>query len=225
MTDKTQVFNRDCLEAMREFPDKYFELAIVDPPYGIGFDGHSQINGKSGKSKNFKSKTLYAKKEWDSKRPSNEYFNELIRVSEHQIIWGGNYFTDLLSVTNGWIYWDKKVTPEENTTFSDGELAWTSISKPLKKFTYGWTGFSLLNNPDYNGKIHPTQKPVALYKWLLKNYANVGDKILDTHLGSGSSRIAAFDMGFEFYGYELDKEYFDASCKRFEQHKAQLTLF
>lgn len=206
--DKTQVFNRDCLEAMKKFPDKYFELAIVDPPYGM----QRKMDGTSGGGRIMRRFKIDVS--WDIK-PEESYFIELFRISKNQIIWGGNNFIENLYNTTGFIFWYKH-QPAPN--FADGELAWTSFQIPAKcydKCTYR----------DKNRKIHPTQKPVSLYKWTLKNYAKEGDKILDTHLGSGSSRIAAFDMGFDFYGYELDKEYFDASCKRFEQHKAQLKLF
>jgi len=199
------VENRDCMEAMKEFPDKFFELAIVDPPYGIGEDG--------GKSRTRGSKrTNGIAKEWDNKRAGFAYFGLLRKISINQIIWGGNYFADLLPASRCWIYWRKVIGGD----FADGELAWTSFDNVVKEFTKRSETFD---------RIHPTQKPIALYKWLLKNYAKPGDKILDTHLGSGSSRIAADQMGFDFWGYELDKDYFEASVKRFEQYKAQLNLF
>lgn len=211
MIDKTQVFNRDCLEAMKEFPDKYFDLAIVDPPYGIGRDGSIRTTSKHGGRKAHKFKS------WDKCIPDEVYFNELFRVSNNQIVWGANYLVEYLPPSMGWIFWDKG----QRICNSDGELAFTSFSQALRVVEYNRVELLL----DFAGTIHPTQKPIKLYKWLLKNYAKEGDKILDTHLGSGSSRIAAFDMGFDFYGYELDKDYFDASCKRFEQHKSQLKLF
>ena len=216
------VFNEDCMAVMARYPDKYFDLAVVDPPYGIGFDGHSQIIGKSGKNRGFNDKKLYSIKDWDKERPSANYFDELMRVSKNQIVWGGNYFANLLPPKKGWIYWDKKPNGE-NLTFSEGELAWTSFDKPLKMYSYGWIGFGMVNSGEK--KIHPTQKPVALYEWILKNYAEQGDKILDTHLGSGSSRIAAHNAGLSFVGCELDKEYFDAQEKRFKDYVSQLTIF
>lgn len=216
--------NRDCMEAMKEFPDKFFDLAIVDPPYGINFDGNTTVKGKGGKANTFSNKQHHDKKGWDTQRPADEYFDELQRVSRNQIVWGGNYFADLLPPKKGWIFWDKKITNANNTNFSDGELAWTSFDCILRRFTYDWIGFGYLNNPQGEKKIHPTQKPVNLYKWLLKNYAKEGDKILDTHLGSGSSRIAAHDMGFDFWGYEIDADYFRDQEKRFRQHTSQLTL-
>jgi len=217
-----KITNEDNMELMARYPDGYFDLAIVDPPYGIGFDGHDQIIGKKGNDKGFSSKKLYNIKEWDKDRPTVEYFAELKRVSKNQIIWGGNYFADLLQPTKGWIYWDKKPNGE-NLTFSDGELAWTSFNKPLKAFSYGWIGFGMLNSGER--KIHPTQKPVRLYEWLLMNYAKQGDKILDTHLGSGSIAIACHNLGFDLTACELDKDYFEAAMKRLKQHQAQQTLF
>ena len=200
----TQVFNRDCMEAMREFPDKFFELAIVDPPYGIG---EKLVNGGTWARER---KSEYS--EWD-KVPNPEYFNELFRVSEHQIIWGGNYFD--LPPCRCFIVWDK---PQMRIpTMADCEFAWTSFDSVAK--------IASILQEKGKERIHLAQKPIALYKWLLKNYAKPGDKILDTHLGSGSSRIAADQMGFDFWGYELDKDYFEASVKRFNQYKAQTVLF
>jgi len=218
----TQVFNRDCMEAMKEFPDKFFELAIVDPPYGIG------AGKRVGSKRNglylggFDSDTRYKTSEWDNAAPESAYFEELKRVSKNQIVWGGNYFTDKLSVSRGWIFWDKKPLMPN---YSDGELAWSSFNCVLRRIEIMWMGKIRSGIEKGYIAIHPTQKPIALYKWLLKNYAKEGDKILDTHLGSGSSRIAADQMGFDFWGYELDKDYFDASVKRFNQYKAQTVLF
>jgi site-specific DNA-methyltransferase (adenine-specific) len=220
--ENSSIFMMDCVSAMKNYPDNYFDLAVVDPPYGIGFDGHNQIIGKKGNDKGFSSKKLYDIKEWDKDRPTIEYFAELKRVSTNQIIWGGNYFADLLQPTKAWVYWDKKPNGE-NLTFSDGELAWTSFNKPLKSFSYGWIGFGMLNSGER--KIHPTQKPVALYDWIFKNYAETGMKVLDTHLGSGSSRIAAHKAGMDFTGFEIDEDYFRASNKRFKDYHSQLTLF
>ncbi len=205
----TQVFNIDCMVAMKEFPDKYFELAIVDPPYGLG--DKLLIGGKNG---HLKFSQQYQDAKWRDVVPDQSYFIELFRVSRNQIIWGANYFD--LRTYRCPIVWDK-LQPVDN--FSAIELAWSSFDEPSKIFKLRQAGF--IGQP----KIHPTQKPVALYKWLLKNYAKEGDKILDTHLGSGSSRIAADQMGFDFWGYELDKDYFDASVKRFNQYKSQLTIF
>lgn len=194
------------MEAMKEFPDKFFDLAIVDPPYGLGkklTDG----GGNHLKFKNFKEI-----QDWDTV-PDRSYFNELFRVSKNQIIWGGNYFE--LPVNRGFIIWDKI---QSVPNFSACEYAWSSYDRPSLIFRYRQAGcFG-------ETKIHPTQKPRDLYAYILNLHAVPGDKIIDTHLGSGSSRIAAHDMGFDFWGYELDKEYFEAQEKRFKQHISQLTL-
>lgn len=217
MIDKTRVYNCDCLPKMREFPDKYFDLAIVDAPYGIGEDGrNNHTRGLLAKSKDYRSGSRY-----DNQPPNEIYFQELFRVSKNKIIWGANHY-GYLGPSSCWIVWDK-VNGE--TDFADCELAWTSFDTAVRQFTYKWQGMLQQNMKDKEVRIHPNQKPVNLYKWLLKNYAKEGDKILDTHLGSQSSRIAAFDMGFDFTGYELDKDYFDAGNKRFAQHKSQLKLF
>lgn len=213
MTPISIAENRDCMLAMKEFPDGFFDLAICDPPYGIGGDkGIQKNNGRFGFAKH---KTT----DWDSEIPNQEYFEQLFRVSKNQIIWGGNYFTEYLPPKMCWLSWDKAQT---NFSFSDFELAWTSFDTKCRKF-------ELIRGFDFPGKhyslkndrMHPTQKPTALYVWLLKNYAKPGDKILDTHLGSGSSRIAAYKMGFDFYGYEIDKHYFEAQEKRFKEAIAE----
>jgi site-specific DNA-methyltransferase (adenine-specific) len=202
----SEVFNGDCMEGMKGYPDKYFELAIVDPPYGLNIA--KEKPRKSGRWN-------YIPKQWDTKIPSPDYFIELFRVSKDQIIWGGNYFT--MPACRGFVIWDKD-QPVDN--FADCEFAWTSFNRVAKTFRY-----PIIKQNFHTEKIHPTQKPTDLYKWLLKNYAKEGDKILDTHLGSGSSRIAAHEMGFDFTGYEIDKDYFEASEKRFQQYKSQLKLF
>ena len=204
------VLNIDCMEGMKQYPDKYFDLALVDPPYGIEIN--MNMGRKAGQIKRHKDK------KWDSDIPEDEYFIELSRVSKNQIIWGGNYFP--LPLTKAWIFWDKKVP--EGVSFADGELAWTSFDKTLVKLDIVYSGFQ---GSDNGGKIHPTQKPVRLYANVLKKFTDCRCKILDTHLGSGSSRIAAHDMGYDFTGFELDKEYFEAQEKRFQQHISQLTMF
>jgi site-specific DNA-methyltransferase (adenine-specific) len=213
----SEVTNEDCMEGMARYPDKYFDLAIVDPPYGIGY---SDIIGKKKKEHGWKERKS---KQWDLNAPSFEYFIELFRVSKNQIIWGGNYFD--LKPTRCFLIWDKI----QRINQADCELAWTSFSSSARIFQYARgndSGFAPklkeIEKPFAN--IHPTQKPVALYKWLLQNYAKQGDKILDTHLGSGSSRIAAYEMGFDFTGFELDKEYFEAQEKRYKAHIAQLKM-
>ena len=218
------ITNEDNMQLMSRYEDNHFDLAIVDPPYGINYDGNTTIKGKAGKANTFSNKQHHEKKEWDNERPSLKYFNELQRVSKNQIIWGGNYFADLLPSKKGWIYWDKKITNANNKNYSDGELAWTSFNCILRKFTYDWIGFGYLNNPQRQKKIHPTEKPIKLYEWLLMNYANKGDKILDTHLGSGSIAIACHNLRFDLTTCELDKEYFDAAIKRIKQHQSQLRI-
>ena len=184
----------DCMEGLRDTPDKFYELAIVDPPYGENYT------------------------EWD-KRPDANYFDELFRVSREQIIWGYNYFSDLLPSCKAPVLWDKE---NGETTTADGELAWTSFNGKLKIFRFFW--WSNMMKAYEKPIIHPNQKPKRLYKWLLTKYAKQGDKILDTHLGSGSIAIACYDLGFSLTGYEIDKDYFEAMTKRFEKHKQQLTL-
>jgi site-specific DNA-methyltransferase (adenine-specific) len=196
----SEVFNEDCMVGMIRYPDKFFDLAIVDPPYGIGI------------SKN-PVRQMHEKKDWDSAIPSGEYFNELKRVSKNQIIWGGNYFP--LEPSQGFLIWDKKQPHDFSLAMC--EFAWMSFQRPAKMFVW-----SIQKEQD---KIHPTQKPVQLYKWMLTNYAQLGEKILDTHMGSQSSRIAAFNMGFDYYGFEIDKEYFEAGNKRFKEQTAQIKMF
>jgi len=235
----TEAFNTDCMTAMAQMKDNEFDLAIVDPPYGINYSNNfdqrkdipppkvEQFKGRKAKFK----RGQYEHKEWDESTPIKNYFINLFRISKNQIIWGGNYF--ILPQSRGWIIWDKN---NDLPTMSDAELAWTSYDKNVKICYYTWNGFKqaqqIGRNSPHQGasknkeiRIHPTQKPIALYKWLLKNYAKEGDRILDTHLGSGSSRIAAHDMGFDFVGYEIDKDYFDAQEKRFANHIKQQTLF
>jgi len=205
-----KVYLADCMDIMKNMEDKSVELCIVDPPYGIGAD-----NMVGGKGKN---KQWVIGKNWDSNIPSNEYFNELKRVSQNRIIFGGNYFS--LPITKNWIVWDKGLYGK--TSFSDGELAWTSLDIGLRIAQIRYDGFL---GADKYGRIHPTQKPVALYKWLLKNYAKQNDKIFDSHVGSGSSRIACYDMGFDFIGCELDPDYWKAQEKRYKEHIMQGDLF
>jgi site-specific DNA-methyltransferase (adenine-specific) len=208
-----QLLNECNMQVMARYPDKYFDLAIVDPPYGIN------VNMNAGRKKDTKSKKRSVKK-WDNETPSAEYWQELFRVSKHQIVWGGNYMTDYLPVKMGWIFWDKCVAP--GCSFSDGELAWTSFNGALKKAVIPYSGFIGMEGE----KFHPTTKPSQLYKWLLKHYATPDMKLLDTHLGSMSSVIAAYDFGIsEFVGCEIDAEYFEKGKARFEQHKKQLNLF
>jgi len=213
------IYNEDCLQALKAMADKQFDLAIVDPPYGIGMDGTIGIG--IGKEKGFTRKKEYTKKNWDKEVPSQEYFDELFRVSKNQIVWGANYFTKQLPVIKNYIFWHKKGQSVDDK-FNDGEMAFASLGR-TRMVDIWWNGVGVINSGE--NKIHPTQKPVKLYKWLLENYAKKDWKILDTHLGSGSIAIACWDMGYDLTAYEVDKEYFDNACKRLETHKAQLTLW
>ena len=213
-------YNMDCMEGMKQFPDKYFELAIVDPPYGIGFGEFNRTNKDAQGNRHKANK--YKNGKWDDAIPDDDYFKELKRVSKNQIVWGGNYFPFLwVNGCKGFIYWHKG-NPVPN--FSDGELAWTSFNKVAKQFDYRYYG-NIQGNTNAENKIHPTQKPIALYKWLLKNYAKEGDKILDTHAGSASSLIACYDMGFNYIGFEIDEDYYNMAQKRIEENKAQFRMF
>ena len=207
------ITNEDNMELMARYEDKYFDLAIVDPPYGINLANMNMGAGNKPKHCN-KKRRGYKAKNWDLKKPSKEYFNEVKRVSKNQIIWGGNYFD--LGVCYGFCIWDKG--SPEGMSFSDCEFAWHSFKKVAKLYKY-----STYKNK--KTKIHPTQKPVKLYEWLLMNYAKEGDKILDTHLGSGSIAIACHNLGYDLTACELDKDYFNAAIKRINQHKAQQRLF
>ena len=213
----------DCMEALRQMPDNAFDLAVVDPPYGIKENPKRALTRarSTARWKNAKA-VRYAGGDWDNTRPAPEYFAELFRVSKNQIIWGANYFTDCLPPSMGWIAWYKK-GQSPNCDFSDCEFAFTSFQRASKFFDFPWVGFGAVNAHEV--RIHNTQKPVALYQWIYRNYAKPGDKILDTHLGSGSSRIAAYDAGLDFVGYEIDQMYFDLQQQRFDAHTAQTSLF
>ena len=209
-TDKIQVYNEDCMETMARYEDNFFDLAIVDPPYGI-----QQAKGISfGKW----AREIHKEKTWDDAIPSSQYFYELKRVSKNQIIWGGNYFINYLSNTRCMLVWDKN---NGTNPMSDCELAWTSFDSSVRKYKYN-------HIQDYNAginRIHPTQKPIKLYQWILENYSKPNDIILDTHLGSGSNAIACHYYGCSLVAAELDKEYYNASLKRFKQQTAQIKLF
>jgi site-specific DNA-methyltransferase (adenine-specific) len=218
------IYNQDCLEAMKLMKDNQFDLAIVDPPYGIGVNkgGHTLAGNGNFKGGNFKVKAKkYDGGEWDSERPTQEYFKELQRVSKNQIIWGGNYFSDLLPASSCWVVWDKD---NGDSYQADCELAFCSFNTAVRKFRFRWWGLLQENMKNKEQRIHPTQKPVKLYEWLLMNYAKEGDKILDTHLGSGSIAIACHNLGYNLEGYELDKEYYDNALKRIKEHQSQLRL-
>lgn len=228
--DLNKLYNMDCMEGMKEIPDNYFELAIVDPPYGIGESGSSNKT----RSKLVKSKQYKDYEGLDKEPPRKEYFDELFRISKNQIIFGANHFISHIPYNSPcWIVWDKC---NGNNDFADCELAWTSFNTAVRQFRYMWAGMmqgkSISEGHIQQGdkskneiRIHPNQKPVALYKWLLMNYASKGDKILDTHVGSASSLIACHQMGFEYIGFELDKYYYERAIKRFEYVKAQTSIF
>jgi site-specific DNA-methyltransferase (adenine-specific) len=212
-----ELHNIDCMEAMEEMPDKAFDLAIVDPPYGIGMDGKVGIDG-SAEAKN------YTEKQWDKKPPADIYFTELLRVSKHQIVWGANHFISKLPYDSPcWIVWDKE---KVGGFYADCELAWTSFDTAVRQFTFAWHGFIQGQMGHWKEhRIHPTQKPVKLYEWLLMNYAKPGDKILDTHSGSLSIGIACHNLGYDLTAFEIDEEYFEGGKARLEQHQRQGKLF
>lgn len=218
-TMKNIVHNIDNIEFMKDIPDKFYDLAIVDPPYGIGEDGSkNHTRGKLAKSKDYKSFSGF-----DKNPPDKKYFQELFRISKFQIIWGANHFIENINRNSScWIVWDKD---NGKTDFADSELAWTSFDSAVRNFKYKWQGMLQQNMKNKEKRIHPTQKPVALYKWLLQNYAKPGYKIFDSHVGSGSIRIACHDMGFEFEGCELDKDYWQAQEDRYQNHISQGDLF
>ena len=221
------LYNIDCMEFLKGVPDRYYDLAIVDPPYGIGQDGSkNHTRGKGGYSK----KQVAAAKDYkpfagnDKKPMPKSFFAELKRVSKNQIIWGANHFIQNITAANSscWAVWNKK---NGANGFADCELAYTSFKSAVRMFEFKWHGLFQEDMKNKELRIHPTQKPVALYKWLLNKYAKQGDKILDTHLGSGSIAIACHDLGFDLDGCELDPDYYAAMLKRFNQHTAQIKMF
>lgn len=209
-------YNMDCMTGMREFPDKYFDLAVVDPPYGI----------KQGGDANHTRSVIATSKKYhafdDGQAPDSEYFSELRRVSKNQIIFGANHFIDRIPIPSScWIVWDKE---NGKNDFADCELAWTSFDKAVRKFSFRWQGMLQGDMKNKERRIHPTQKPVALYKWILANYANEDDLILDTHVGSASSLIACEDMGLKYVGFEIDPTFYKESKERLDNHAAQLSI-
>ena len=208
----------DNMKLMARYEDNYFDLAIVDPPYGIDVTNQSQ-----GKGGGVAKKIEYKKTDWDKSSPNIDYFKELQRVSKNQIIWGANHFISKIPYDSScWIVWDKD---NGDTDFADCELAWSNFKTSVRKVKWKWSGMLQQNMKNKEQRIHPTQKPVQLYEWLLMNYAKEGDKILDTHLGSGSIAIACHNLGFELTACELDPDYYEAAMKRIEQHKNQTRLF
>jgi site-specific DNA-methyltransferase (adenine-specific) len=232
LNEYIEITNEDNMELMARYPDKYFDLSIIDPPYGIGADkvqnnAAMQRIKAGGKSKAGRGWKLYADKDWDNETPNAEYWKELFRISKNQIVWGGNYFTDYLPPSMGWIMWDKG---QRDFSLADGELAWTSFNKALRIFEMS-RGKALAKNNEQGGRFHPTQKPVALYAWILKNYAKQGDKILDTHFGSGSIACAVHNaniidkMNLSLVACELDKDYFERSIQRVKLALRTQSLF
>lgn len=228
MFELNKLYNKDCMEGMEQIPDKYFELAIVDPPYFKG-PNKRQYYGRRINKLNIKRKDYSEIKGWDI--PDEQYFKELLRVSKNQIIWGINYYNFFLG--SGRIIWDKV---NGKSSYSDCEIAYCSIHDSTRLFRYMWNGMnqgkSISEGHIMQGdksknevRIHPTQKPVNLYKWILMNYAKPGDKILDTHVGSASSLIACYEMGFDFLGFELDKNIFKLASKRLSDSMNQLNMF
>ena len=214
------AYNVNCMELMREVPDKYFDLCVCDPPYGGVTGGYVRDPLSVGK---MAKATEYNFSLWKQKPPTRSWFEELRRVSKNQIIWGGNHLSTVICTNSPcWIVWDKE---NGDTDYSDCELAWTSFDTALRKFTFRWSGMLQGDMKNKENRIHPTQKPVALYTWIFTNYAKKGDKILDTHLGSGSSRIAAYELGLDFIGCEIDSEYFSKEEERFAAYTAQTSLF
>lgn len=209
-------YNMDCVAGMKEFPDKYFDLAVVDPPYGIKQGGDTNhTRGKLATSKKYHTFD-------DGQAPDSEYFSELRRVSKNQIIFGANHFIDRIPIPSScWIVWDKE---NGKNDFADCELAWTSFNKAVRKFSFRWQGMLQGDMKNKERRIHPTQKPVALYKWILANYANDGDVILDTHVGSASSLIACEDAGLKYVGFEIDPTFYKESKERLDNHAAQLSI-
>jgi len=208
-----KITNEDNMQLMSRYPDNYFDLAIVDPPYGIGANKMTLGNGRK--------KIHRGSLDWDKETPKQEYFDELNRVSKMVIIWGANNMTQYIPPISSWIYWNKGTGAND---FSDGELAYCSKGGALRSVKISWVGANAKDGL-YKERIHPTQKPVKLYEWLLMNYAKEGDEILDTHLGSGSIAIACHNLGYDLTACELDTDYYNAALKRLEQHKNQIRLF
>lgn len=213
-------YNMDCMEGMKQFPDGFFDLAIVDPVYGDVKRGSFMKNRATGAAaaKNYNNAI------WSQEKTGPEYFKELFRVSKNQIIWGGNYFIEAIGKNSTcWIVWDKD--HPDGVNYADCELAWTSFTTAARLFKYRWNGFLQQNMKNKEERIHPTQKPVALYEWLLANYAKPGYKILDTHAGSASSLVACYNLGFQYVGFELVTDYYEKAVDRLETHKQQMSLF
>lgn len=221
------LYNKDCMEAMKDMVDNKYDLAIVDPPYGIQADKKQNAAAlrrlkAKGKVKSGRGYKLYKDTDWDQEPPTQEYFDELFRVSKKQIIWGGNYFDYLWQFSNSFIIWNKQ---QREFSLADGELAWYSKTNKAMRIFDMSRGAALSDSQNNGGRFHPTQKPVKLYVWLLIKYAKEGDKILDTHLGSGSIAIACHNLGYDLDGFEIDQDYYNDALKRFNNHKSQTQLW
>jgi len=217
----SETYLMDCIEGMKHYPDKWFDLAVVDVPYGI--NAASDVRGNTQYGKAAAISKSYGKKDWDKEAPSIEYFYQLFRVSKNQIVWGANHFISRMPYdASCWLVWDKE---NGDNGYADCELAWTSFNKAVRMVKYKWHGMLQKDMKNKEVRIHPTQKPIGLYDWIFTKYAEPEMKILDTHLGSGSSRIAAHKNKLNFVGFEIDKEYFDKQEKRFADYVSQLTLF
>ena len=213
MIEVNKIYNADCLYILKQLPDKCIDLVLTDPPYGIGVCSMTLGNGKN--------KIFRGNENWDKTIPTDEIFKEIFRVSKNQIIWGGNYFANKFENKMCWLVWDKGTGDND---FADCELAWTSFDTAVRRITYRWAGMLQQNMKNKESRIHPTQKPVALYEWILSRYAKDGDIILDTHVGSASSLIACYNTNHKFVGFELDKYYYELSKKRLDAEMAQIRL-
>lgn len=227
LRDKLTLLNIDCMEYMKTVPDKYFDLALVDPPYGIGVGSLAYTNGVQKAGNGLAKRRDYTKEtDWDLKRPNKDYFKTLQRISKEQIIWGGNYFSDILTPTKSWLVWDKKIDEKYTNNFADCELAWCSkgLARVIRLM---WNGMLQHDMKNKENRIHPTQKPVRLYDWIYDRYATENCKVIDTHLGSGSNAIAAHysPKVSEFVGCELDADYYNDMIKRVRKDTEQLKLF
>ena len=221
-------FNEDCMTGMKRYPDKFFDLACVDPPYGIGLmsmtytkdGGFRKYGVQAAKRRDYRKQS-----EWDVK-PDKAYFDELFRVSKNQVIWGGNYFADMLPPSKSFIVWDKRCSDNMKNDFADCEYAWVSSGNGVARmFRYVWNGMIQGDMKNKEERTHPSQKPVALYKWILDNYMTEGGVLLDTHVGSGSSLIACRERGIKYVGFEIDKEYYDKARERLDKSEAQQNIF
>ena len=228
MFEKPDLYCADCMDGMKEFPDKFFDLAIVDPPYGIGCMSMNYTTSGAIRNHGYTAANRrdYRKQsEWDVK-PDKDYFNELFRVSQKQIIWGGNYFSDMLPPSKSFVIWDKRVYDTMKNDFSDCEYAWLSPGMGVARvYRYLWNGMLQGNMKDKEDRFHPTQKPVSLYEWLLANYAKNDFKVLDAHAGSASSLIACNKCGIDGWGFEIDSEYYEKAKSRLDREKAQVNMF